>query len=177
MNIYYKYDEQLIDVKLFLQRKRCCQGNDTPCCASTSPAYPEKVGIFLFFSFQLMYFMNISLSFKMKSLELMLLIVFRVNHDVCLQPELFHKGEFLPLDPTQDLIFPPELIVRNMLRLFKQINNTQCYLLSRGAHMFMLLDCVQIYDHSGMMINMLMCLYREWRRVWNRPLRHFVGRG
>ncbi|MCI4393424.1 hypothetical protein PGIGA_G00157290 [Pangasianodon gigas] len=26
------------------------------------------------------------------------------------KPELFNKGEFLPLDPTQDLIFPPELI-------------------------------------------------------------------
>ncbi|XP_034534031.1 aldehyde oxidase 6 isoform X2 [Notolabrus celidotus] len=26
-------------------------------------------------------------------------------------PQLFHKEEFLPLDPTQDLIFPPELIL------------------------------------------------------------------
>ena len=27
-------------------------------------------------------------------------------------PELFSEEEFLPLDPTQELIFPPELMVR-----------------------------------------------------------------
>jgi hypothetical protein len=39
-------------------------------------------------------------------------------------PELFSEEEFLPLDPTQELIFPPELMVRNSWydvrrRLFK----------------------------------------------------------
>lgn len=27
------------------------------------------------------------------------------------KPQLFNNEEFLPLDPTQELIFPPELIV------------------------------------------------------------------
>lgn len=27
------------------------------------------------------------------------------------KPQLFDKDKFLPLDPTQELIFPPELIV------------------------------------------------------------------
>nr|AND62518.1 aldehyde oxidase 1 [Oryzias sinensis] len=33
------------------------------------------------------------------------------NEDSKKNPELFNKDEFLPLDPTQELIFPPELIL------------------------------------------------------------------
>lgn len=32
------------------------------------------------------------------------------------KPQLFDKEVFLPLDPTQELIFPPELIVSRMQR-------------------------------------------------------------
>lgn len=32
------------------------------------------------------------------------------------KPQLFDKSEFLPLDPTQQLIFPPELIVSPFAR-------------------------------------------------------------
>lgn len=37
------------------------------------------------------------------------------------KPQLFDREEFLPLDPTQELIFPPELIVSHHA-LFRAVN-------------------------------------------------------
>lgn len=36
-------------------------------------------------------------------------------------PELFSEEEFLPLDPTQELIFPPELMVRRAIAHLEEL--------------------------------------------------------
>lgn len=36
-------------------------------------------------------------------------------------PELFSEEEFLPLDPTQELIFPPELMVKKTVAHLEEI--------------------------------------------------------
>lgn len=59
-------------------------------------------------------------------------------NNVCLQLELFNKEEFLPLDPTQDLIFPPELIVRNIFKFFTKYRNfSKCEPFFHCAHLLM----------------------------------------
>lgn len=78
------------------QEANCCQANGGGnCCQNSREEVLEPVGCYG------------------DGFQQALLSTFISDISFCFQepPQLFDESEFVPLDPTQELIFPPELIV------------------------------------------------------------------